>query len=440
MTKRVTTFLNYIFRDYDSQKYNDSITKKFSGSEQAKVRRMYEESLGETKANSTAHLNQYLKSRTESLPTGITCAEIPALSTLKTSLPALDQEITKTGARILPDDLNHKLTDAKKSALEAIKEQHDADVAAIKAVSVPSPQMADEGAREQILKALNTAHVKAETEFSKKMKEEITTIHRAAYKERERISILGTLRNSTEMNRSILNSVSRWATLKPSYTSNNKDRIDQLHQNKKDPASATITTVGTEGFLAGLSIEEFLQFNKDLAQLTTLTGLAITANKIEPNGYSFSITLPSALLSSYHADAANLAKVDFLFIAQLAHATNSEEITGFVNIKHNEKLAIALAMQLYASYLEAGFHEAQIKGIEVNGKLLSKDELFKDHPGKLQAVEAKAAQANKDSGVEYTRDPETMKEKLKKQKEQHRAATPPEQNQAAAPHQSHNRP
>lgn len=263
----------------------------------------------------------------------------------------------------------------------------------------------------EMVAALKASHEKELAAFNKGLDEPLKKMHTALQKERDRVFFLATLAaHSPEMQKKI--------------------RLLYDARKKKENKTAPGITIQ-----AGIPHPRALFKNIDVTDLKTIQTATGRKLELQADG-SYSMDLPNRLFNSryYHSSHDNL-KADFLTMAAAIHC-NNDSITFSVEHSSPEH-ALKLGRAAYAACRETGYDPKKIT-IEVNGKAVNVNELFKNSSSALRAVNTKAATNAKareawdkemDSDTSYDKykkafEAGRMEEHLK-QEDQEIAANPP---------------
>ncbi|MCP0914197.1 MULTISPECIES: hypothetical protein [Legionella] len=215
--------------------------------------------------------------------------------------------------------------------------------------------------KEQMLSALQDSNKKQLEKFDEEMKKPIDDLHIAAQKRRDEITFIAALYDKNKIMQKEI------------------DRIIEEKRKKGTPEEEQGITIAVDGdkksaLLKGIKLT-------DLKTFQTVTGLPI-----QKQDDGFAIQLPNRIISPFYYGGWNSkSQADMVSLVQAA------KISGY-NVKwvishKEEKHAIELAQRMYAACREAGTDPKQMK---VNGKDMSIDEIFKNSPSKLQAIQSKA--------------------------------------------------
>ena len=275
----------------------------------------------------------------------------------------LDQSLEQIGSKFHPDELLPYLQAERTKAMDAIKLQQSHDQHILKKSST-----ADPSAQAKALADVAAAQ-KAELEaFEKGLNERITALHQAAQMERDRIAMLGLLRNtSKEMQRA----------------------IDAEYL--KGTGRTTISMAQEGEVLKDLSVDQFLVAIGNKTK--SVTGNVITVENT-PNGRSFKMDIPNSFFNftgpwRYHSSPKHLSKVDWLLIASMLKASGAKSaVVNVDGFSGDQALGMKMLREGYEAAREVGFPEDKIT-VNFNGKKLTHEELFKELNTK-QATEARA--------------------------------------------------
>ncbi|TIE05537.1 hypothetical protein DIZ66_13385 [Legionella pneumophila] len=212
---------------------------------------------------------------------------------------------------------------------------------------------------EGLIKELEETHKKQLGEFDKSTSDSLNQLHKASASESSEYLFLANLyENNKEMRQ----------TLEKLYA---KER-----QRKGLPPESTTVQVGIS--------ENKIDLNgiklKDIPVIKSITGREIHQ---QPDG-SFAIQMPM-INPFYYQDPRQNVKTDMMLIAQAIKASGYDSIEMNCNFPNSEKVAMERGRQAFAACIEAGFPVDKIT-INVNGKPMKADELFKEHPKTYQDV------------------------------------------------------
>lgn len=129
---------------------------------------------------------------------------------------------------------------------------------------------------------------------------------------------------------------------------------------------------------------------KDIPVIKSITGREIHQ---QPDG-SFAIQMPM-INPFYYQDPRQNVKTDMMLIAQAIKASGYDSIEMNCNFPNSEKVAMERGRQAFAACIESGFPVDKIT-INVNGKPMKADELFKEHPKTYQDIMSRASKISKD--------------------------------------------
>jgi hypothetical protein len=363
------SLFNFFFRNVDEYVYHTKTLEKLSPTTRNKLLSAYQDSISLPPVKTSEHLKTYLKARSAGLPGEVPEAVVPAITGLEASLGSLDQSLADIGGRFHPSDLNTYLQDERKKALDIINAQHEADTAALKNAPLGG-SIPDEPARVRALSNLAAAQKQNIDAFQKAMDDDITALHKAAQKERDRITALAPLRHERDDMRKIM---------------------DAIHLNKDDGERAVATMTGTGGLLAGVEIDDLLQATQN--RIKTITGAEFQVTKTPPDGYSMQFNAPSRLFSpSFYSGASHQSKTTWLTMASFMKALGKESLTLSFNYSANPTLAMRMVREQFAAAREMGYPEDKLT-MMVNGKKYTVEELFKDAPNTKQEIDLKAQHA-----------------------------------------------
>ncbi|HAT8750401.1 TPA: Dot/Icm T4SS effector Ceg25 [Legionella pneumophila] len=222
---------------------------------------------------------------------------------------------------------------------------------------------------EGLIKELEETHKKQLGEFDKSTSESLNQLHKASASESSEYLFLANLyENNKEMRQ----------TLEKLYA---KER-----QRKGLPPESTTVQVGIS--------ENKIDLNgiklKDIPVIKSITGREIHQ---QPDG-SFAIQMPM-INPFYYQDPRQNVKTDMMLIAQAIKASGYDSIEMNCNFPNSEKVAMERGRQAFAACIESGFPVDKIT-INVNGKPMKADELFKEHPKTYQDIMSRASKISKD--------------------------------------------
>ncbi|HHS7961794.1 TPA: Dot/Icm T4SS effector Ceg25, partial [Legionella pneumophila] len=222
---------------------------------------------------------------------------------------------------------------------------------------------------EGLIKELEETHKKQLGEFDKSTSDSLNQLHKASASESSEYLFLANLyENNKEMRQ----------TLEKLYA---KER-----QRKGLPPESTTVQVGIS--------ENKIDLNgiklKDIPVIKSITGREIHQ---QPDG-SFAIQMPM-INPFYYQDPRQNVKTDMMLIAQAIKASGYDSIEMNCNFPNSEKVAMERGRQAFAACIEAGFPVDKIT-INVNGKPMKADELFKEHPKTYQDIMSRASKISKD--------------------------------------------
>ena len=284
-----------------------------------------------------------------------------------------DSKLEINGQKIL--NIMHE---AKSKAETAIKTQHAHELKELDTLFndptfqgnlKTSLKISDDAAvttiKTDMVTALNASHKKELEEFNKGLDEPLKKMHESLQKERDRVFFLATL---------------------AAHSKSVNAAIHKKYYNRKTAEGKSVPVT----IEAGNKNPRAIFKNITIAELETIQ--TATGRKLErqPDG-SYHMDLPNRLFGfGYYYSSHNNLKADFMTMAN-AIRCNSQSIT--MTIKNDdEDFALKLGRAAYAACLEAGFDAKKPKNItiQVNGKTMGPDELFKDHPSELAAARANA--------------------------------------------------
>jgi|GEM_PF-6449594 len=298
-----------------------------------------------------------------------------------------------------PKDWVSALQEAEIKAIEAIKTQHDAEKKALEQNITPQMLSAALDCTEDqakkiktdMIESLKKSQQKELAQFENSVKKSIIEIH----KEQDRVTFLAALyESSSEMRAEI-------------------DRLAAENSKGKD-SNVAVEYNSAEGLATfkGIKVEDL----KIIKAITS--GRDIT--KIPPG--TFSMKLPNRWWAPlYSGGYTKGMKADLMTMAMAVKASGYSSITMSVSHKKDKDHAVELGRAAYAACRESGFPIEEIV-IKVNGKVMSRDELFADAPSLLQAIDTRAASYDKERST--TKTPKTPTDHFKDEMQKGREAAP----------------
>ncbi|HHL3491873.1 TPA: Dot/Icm T4SS effector Ceg25 [Legionella pneumophila] len=222
---------------------------------------------------------------------------------------------------------------------------------------------------EGLVKELEESHKKQLGEFDKSTSESLNQLHKASASESSEYLFLANLyENNKEMRQ----------TLEKLYAEERK--------RKGLPPESTTVQVGIS--------ENKIDLNgiklKDIPVIKSITGREIHQ---QPDG-SFAIQMPM-INPFYYQDPRQNVKTDMMLIAQAIKASGYDSIEMNCNFPNSEKVAMERGRQAFAACIEAGFPVDKIT-INVNGKPMKAEELFKEDQKTYQDIMSRASKISKD--------------------------------------------
>ncbi|HAU2240239.1 TPA: hypothetical protein JBK70_05610 [Legionella pneumophila] len=273
---------------------------------------------------------------------------------------------------------------------------------------------------EGLVKELEESHKKQLSEFDKSTSESLTQLHKASASESTEYLFLANLyENNKEMRQ----------TLEKLYA---KER-----ERKGLPPESTTAHVGISAQKIDLSGIKL----KDIPVIKSITGREIHQ---QPDG-SFTINMPM-INPFYYQDPRQNVKTDLMLLAQAIKASGYDSIEMNCNFPNSEKVAMERGRQAFAACIESGFPVDKIT-INVNGKPMKAEELFKEDQKTYQDIMSRASKVSKD--YEDIKAPKTstgpintvvVKQEIaalraKQQQEEHSQTQPVDEQQHGMTHQ-----
>jgi len=259
--------------------------------------------------------------------------------------------------------------------------------------------------KNDMLSTLKASHDKELNKFETTMDVPLDNLLTGLAVEVERINTLGNQLNHKEM----LKELQRI-----------KDAKNDLPEGAM--TSVTLSDTNDSALLEGVNLDDFKKFY-------SATGRVIDHNKEDG---SFRITLPNHFFRpDYYSDPNNNTKKDIASIVEKIKAQGHTAIT--MNIEHKTpEHALELARQAYEACLEENFKDITVF---MNGKKMTKDDLFKDCQERYQISSDKAMKnnADKESTVESALGLHDLKDEMNTTRRNARAAEAEEKPKAATP-------
>lgn len=280
--------------------------------------------------------------------------------------------------RVIRDKL-HKL---QSTAFDAIKAQQAAELQALKAqfdgpsgvrlrslLGTGGGNASDavmEKVKKDMVEAMQANHKTELDKFEKTTKETIQKTHDISSAESNRISFLARIHSYNKVNREIIE----------------KLRAQNM-QSDDSEVSIQFSSTNQKAMFKGISMQ-------DVPMFESLNGRKIT----QTSPGVFEMNLPNRIFSPiYYSDWSTALKEDMSDIIQGVRAGGYANVK--LEIKHKDpEHALNMAKAAYAAGREQGFGADKIH-LVVNGKKLTANEIFKDSPDELRAIETKAAISDK---------------------------------------------
>jgi hypothetical protein len=301
------------------------------------------------------------------------------INTYTEQMQKLCQLMVDPNSKFKPSEFLDYLHILKSDTVQAIKDQQHAEITAIKALfdegenldkmkialgnggDIATPAQV-ESVKKEMLKALEESQKKELEKFEKSTTDTLIKTHKISRDEFVRVSTLARFYNNKH-NKEMMDKL-----------------IEDLRKANMKPSDANVEAEFSNGLLnfKGISVQ-------DLPLIKTLTGQDIHQTK--PG--TFTMKLPNRILSPlYYSNWKTSLKEDMSDIVQAVRACGYSKINLTINHKDAEH-ALKMAKAAYAASREQGF-EADKINIVVNGEKKTAEEIFKDTPSELQAIESKA--------------------------------------------------
>ncbi|HAT8179436.1 TPA: hypothetical protein JA361_08175 [Legionella pneumophila] len=222
---------------------------------------------------------------------------------------------------------------------------------------------------EGLIKELEDTHKKQLDEFDKSTGESLNQLHKASASEStEYLFIANLYENNKEM----------------------RQTLEQLIAKERErkglpPETTTVqTTITPEKIsLNGIKL-------KDVPVIKSITGRELHQ---QPDG-SFTINMPM-INPFYYQDPRQNVKTDLMLLAQAIKASGYDAIEMNCNFPYSEKVAMERGRQAFAACIESGYPVDKIT-INVNGKPMKAEELFKEDQNTYQDIMSRAPKITKD--------------------------------------------
>jgi hypothetical protein len=323
-------------------------------------------------------------------------------------LTAINNFLADPESTYKPRDVVAYLHVLKDQGRKAITEQQDVERVALEgqfkgaegaklqeALGIePEDTEAFEKVKTDMLAQLKQSQEKELEKFDKANNDTLNKLHEVSARERARVARLARLEVMDERNSKEIEKL-REANIKPD------DAMVSVSFSDKDKRA----------HYKGMSPSDF-------PTVYGVTGRPITYNK---ESQTFSIDLPNRIFSPlYYSGWKSDLKSDMMEIAESVWACGYSHIE--MSVEHSDpEHALELAKQAYAAAREQGFDSDKVT-VNVNGKVLSAKEIFKDDPSELEAIEqrAKLYSKQREEGGKELGSAKTMKENLTAHKEAHK--------------------
>lgn len=298
-----------------------------------------------------------------------------AKQTFNSAIAKIQADVKNTASDSGPRDWIHALREAEIKAIKAIETQHETEKKALEQNITPQILSAAFDCTEDqakkikadMIESLEKSQQKELSQFESDVQKTITNICN------EQISFLALLYKGNKENRKKMDAL-----------------IEAKGNNEKDSGIAVKYNPdeGTASF-KGIKIQ-------DLPSITAITsGHEITQI---PTG-TFNMKFPNRWWKPLYSNGYTKGmKDDMMQMAMAVKESNKDSgnnsITMSVSHKKDQEHAMELARTAYAACRESGFPATEIT-IKVNGKVMSRDEIFANAPSLLQAIETRAASNDK---------------------------------------------
>jgi hypothetical protein len=349
--------------------YNRELMQKLSPEARQELLDIYRKSimgLAEYPQAKTS-IKTYLEQRQKTLnKLGLSTTETADVQKLEENYDVLDKIVKEFGATETPGSIQKYLQDERNNTLDVIKTQYEADQN-----SINNSALAD---KDQALATLKTDYEASLKALQGSLNEDITRTHEAVSKERDRIYLLGLMRQNDTMRKAI-------------------DTLSTQKQGAQQATSGMVQIQATSEpgeTLSSITLDEVIDFMKEHRDgfLRSPSGNRISISKT--NGV-YTIDLHPASPEHWLNDSSklNYTEVDWLFSAQLLRATGAKTVTATVTCD-DEQQGLNELRKAYHAALEAGFPrykkdqdgndltDKPCINLVLNGRQIKYDDLYKD--------------------------------------------------------------